>query len=905
PMLRQYLQIKEEHKDTILLFRLGDFYEMFFEDAEIASKLLGITLTARNKKNDNPVPLCGVPYHSVQPYIAKLLANGKKVAICDQVEDPKTAKGVVKREVTRIITPGVILDTDNLTAGQNNFLAAISKKDSQYGLAYIDISTGDFKTTEFDSLAALNSELVKIEAKEVLVPRSMCYYSNGTTSCHCERSEAISNGQLSTGDPRLPRLAASHGGQGHVPGTVRCTGPRDDKLSFPADMLITPLDDTRFDPDQVKDMHGATDTANDCPQALPAAGAIWHYLNYTIKDNISHIKEITPYKLNQFMTIDETTKRNLELSHTMMNHSRYGSLIWLLDKTNTAMGARRLRQWMHYPLLDPAEINERLDAVATIKDDFNLSSTLPELLKKVYDLERINAKIVTGNANGRDLVALKDSLRILPKLKTLLNDQKNHLAKIAADIDTAVDLADQIEAHIVDNPPISVRDGYLINEGISKELDELRGISRHGKEFIASLENKERSATGINSLKIKYNKVFGYYIEVTHTHKDKVPDYYIRKQTLVNAERYITPELKEYEEKVLGAEEKIKNIEYELFTELRRSIASNSARITQSANQLAILDALTSLALIANDYNYIKPIVNDGNTIDVKDGRHPIVERINPLERFVPNDVFMDNSADQFLIITGPNMAGKSTVMRQVALIVLMAQMGSFVPAKSATIGVVDRIFTRVGASDALIQGQSTFMVEMIETARILKEATQKSLILIDEIGRGTSTFDGVSIAWAVAEYLHDHIKAKTLFATHYHEMTDLKLTKDGIKNYNIAVKEWNDEIVFLRKLVIGATSRSYGIQVGRLAGLPQEVVDRAKEILANLEKGELNEVGQPKLATSSRGGQSLKTANADQLGLFHQAAPSEIVEKLQSVDTSVITPIEALNILHELKQKL
>ncbi len=790
-MLKQYWQIKSEIKDndTILFFRLGDFYEMFFDDAKIASEILDITLTSRNKNNPNPVPLCGVPFHAAEGYITKLLSSGKKVAICEQVEDPNLAKGIVRREVVKIITPGVLMEADNLVASQNNYLVAIAFNKGIFSLALCDVSTGDFRATVIKNIHHLAEEMSRIEPKEVLVARSF------------------------SGDQLFANLK-------QMLGTA----------------VITILDDPYFDP-----MPCGKIVSEEIPSdAYGAIGAIVGYLKATQKTKLDHIETVKPYSISEYMVVDETTKRNLELIKTLADGSHYGSLIWLLDKTRTAMGARTIRNWMFYPLLNIGAINERLDAVQTIKDDFKLSECLKRDLSTISDMERITARVVTGSSNARELVSLKDSLRVLPKIKDHLKDCTGCLGRIMEGIDPLTELDERIEKVLVNEPPLSVKDGGLIREGFSAELDELRGLSTSGKDFIARLEATERQRTGINSLKVRYNKVFGYYIEVTHTHAEKIPDNYIRKQTLVNAERFITPELKEYEEKVLGAEERIRQLEYELFSELRNFASSFAGRLAQTSDCIGRLDAIVSLTETANNNRYCRPSFSENGQIIITGGRHPVIEALNPATRFVPNDINLDMDKCRLMIITGPNMAGKSTVMRQTALISLMAQMGSFVPATEANLSVVDRIFTRVGASDNLIKGQSTFMVEMNETAAILKNATEKSLILIDEIGRGTSTYDGVSIAWAVAEYLHDNVKAKTLFATHYHELTDLAFAKSAVKNFNVAVKEWNDQIIFLRKLVEGGVNRSYGIQVARLAGIPQDIIARAKEILVKLEEGEM-----------------------------------------------------------------
>lgn len=783
-MLKQYLRIKTEieDKDTILFFRLGDFYEMFFEDALTASGILDITLTSRNKNDPNPVPLCGIPYHSAEPYIAKLISSGKKVAICEQVEDPKKAKGVVKREIVKIITPGVRTEPETLNASRNNYLAAAIPNDGGIAFAISDVSTGHFKAGFFHDIKEVEIELSRLEPSEIIIP-----------------------GAFSS-------------------------------LQIPANAVKTIVDNKYFNAANLP--RTFADGAD--PRSFSAVGAILSYVEKTQKSSLPYLKKAEPYRSSEFMVIDETAKRNLELCQTLADGSLQGSLIWLLGHTKTAMGARTLRRWMLYPLMDKNAINERLDGIADLIENADRRHILEDVLAHIADIERMTARITAGSANARELSALKSSLKNIPKLKFSLCGLKGILAKAEKHLDDCEELMQKIEDTLVDEPPLSIHDGGLIKQGVSKELDTLRAIATDGKGFIARLETTERQRTGINSLKVRYNRVFGYYIEVTHTHSEKIPSDYIRKQTLVNAERFITPELKEYEEKVTSAEERSKQAELELFNELRSYAANFADRLIRTAEAIGGLDTILSLAHVAGKNRYVRPSISENGEISITEGRHPIIEVLNPVERFVPNSLCLNDETCRMMMITGPNMAGKSTVMRQTALIVLMAQMGSFVPAKEASICMVDRIFTRVGASDNLIKGQSTFMVEMNETAAILKEATLKSLILIDEIGRGTSTYDGVSIAWAVAEYIYDMTKAKTLFATHYHELTDLSLEREGIQNYNVAVKEWGDKVIFLRKLVPGGADRSYGIQVARLAGLPDVVVKRAKEILSKLEIGEL-----------------------------------------------------------------
>lgn len=850
PMLQQYWQIRREFDDpnTILFFRLGDFYEMFFEDAEVASQLLDITLTSRNRNDPHPIPLCGVPYHSAAGYIAKLLEQGKKVAICEQVEDPKTAKGVVRREVTRLITPGAVLTEDALPARDSNYLAAICGEEHRYGLVLLDISTGEFRATQVQSIKALADELSRLEVREVVHPRTW----------DVAPIESVLQGRA-----------------------------------------VTPLDPAQFDAGQVPAIVGMARVTTECPAALPAVGAAWAYLSYIRRganDLRAHIGEITTYRTADYLILDEVAKRNLELTRTMAEGSRRGSLLWLLDRTATPMGARKLKQWLLFPLLDRPQIVARLDAVQQLADDVAMLQRVEAALKRVGDLERITGRIVAGEAHARDCTALRASLAELPGLVTALAASKGLLRAAHEGIDPLTDVQHDIAATLVDDPPLAIKDGGVIRTGAIPELDELRQLQQEGKGFIARLEATERERTGIASLKVRYNKVFGYYIEITHAHKDKIPPDYIRKQTLTNAERYITPELKTYEEKVLTAEERIRAIEYEAFCALRVRLAAAADRLKRTASFVAVIDVLASFADLAQTYHYCRPVLTDDPVLRIIDGRHPVIEQL-AIERFIPNDCCMNTDGDPMLVITGPNMAGKSTVMRQVALIVILAQMGSFVPAAEATIGLTDRIFTRVGATDNLARGHSTFMVEMSEAATILHEATARSLIVIDEIGRGTSTYDGVAIAWAIAEYLHDHVTARTLFATHFHELADLALTKTGVRNYTMAVKEWNDQIIFLRKLIPGAVNRSYGIQVAKLAGLPDAAIDRAKEVLGNLERGELNEVGQPSFAKHRAA-----PTDVGQLTLFHNPKGEAVLTALADLQLDTMTPLEALNTLHRLK---
>lgn len=866
PLMRQYLEIKADHQDAVLFFRLGDFYEMFMEDAVLASRVLGITLTSRNKGHADAVPLCGIPFHSSQGYIAKLVANGHKVAICEQVEDPKQAKGIVKREVVRVVTPGLVTDTETLEPKENNYLLAVAGTDNLFGVAHVDITTGEFRVTQVAGLAQIESELGSLRPREILFADS---------------EEGM---QL-----------------------------RDSLASVIDGMMVNLLPDWIFEADyaaeQLCTFFGVTGLQSfgcqDLPMAQQAASAALYYLQQTQKSELRHIRPLQTYHTRHFMVLDDSTRRNLELTATLQEGKKRGSLLGVLDRTVTAMGGRTLRHWVHYPLIDQQQILQRQGAVAELVEESLVRIEILEALDGVYDLERLNSKIAMASANAKDLSALRTSISRLPKIDDLLNHfSGSHLDELHKQLDLMPDLLETLETAIVDDPPFVLRDGGIIRDGYNEELDELRTISREGKGWIARLEQEERERTEIPTLKVKYNKVFGYFIEITNRNLDRIPEDYQRKQTLSNAERFITPKLKEYESKVLGAEERLVEIEYNLFQEIRLKISAEGRRIQQSANTLASIDALIALADLAHDRNYVRPDIDDSGVIHIEAGRHPVVEGMPLKEAFVPNDVELDNEKNQLLIITGPNMAGKSTFMRQVALITLMAQIGSFVPAEKARIGVVDRIFTRVGASDNLAKGESTFMVEMNETANILRHATNRSLVILDEIGRGTSTFDGVSIAWAVAEYLHDNknVAAKTLFATHYHELTDLALTRERVKNYNIAVKEWNDQIIFLRKIVTGGASRSYGIQVGRLAGLPDEVIRRAKEILHNLEAGEFGRSGEPRLGESRN---QPKKKPSSQLSLFSNDPDSDIRNRLNSADLSCMTPLEALNLLNELKELL
>lgn len=864
PAMRQYLEVKERYPDCIIFFRMGDFYEMFFEDAVTASRLLDITLTSRNKNREDAIPLCGFPYHASSSYIAKLIEKGFKVAVCEQIEDPKAAKGVVKREVTRVVTPGLVLDTENLDAKENNYLAALVVRGGRFALAFVDISTGEFRVAEAEDRDFFRAETAGLPIHEILVAEDL-------------RDDDLVRSFAGEGDHcRINRLPPGRFDPAAAVALLRDHFP-EEKLSG------IPLESH--------------------PAAAAAAGAVLAYMTETQRDRLDHVNELTRYESGAHLILDEVAKRNLELFATIAEGKKSGSLFHLLDETVTSLGARRLRWWLNHPLCDPVRIRERLAAVSEIREGNLLRESLRGILKEVYDLERLGSRIAVGLANGRDLAALRTSLLVLPRLREAIAGCEASLLRAIHDgIDEMPDLRVLVERAIVDEPPLTIREGGMIREGYDPELDQLIAIMRDGRQWIATLEEKERQRTGIGSLKVGFNSVFGYYIEVTKANTRLIPADYIRKQTLVNAERYINEELKGYEETVLNAEERRHAREYDLFVAIRGRIAEEICRIQRTAAQIADLDAVASLAEVAERYNYCCPSVDLEDTIAITDGRHPVVERQAGGTGFVPNDVLLDLEKNRFLIITGPNMAGKSTCIRQVALIVLMAQMGSFVPAARARIGVVDRIFTRIGAADNLARGQSTFMVEMNEVAAILRHATKRSLIILDEVGRGTSTFDGLSIAWATAEYIHDapSLGSRTLFATHYHELTELTATKEGVRNFNIAVREWGEKIIFLRKIMEGGTNRSYGIQVARLAGVPAEVVARAKEILRNLEKGELDEAGMPKIAR----GRKADRKNANQLSLFTGAGDG-VLEEIRGLDPMNLTPLDALHRISDWKARL
>jgi len=844
PLMKQYFSIKERHGDAILMFRLGDFYEMFGEDARVASKILQIALTSREKGKEEPIPMCGIPFFAAESYIAKLVKAGHKVAVCEQMEDAKEAKGIVQRDVVKVITPGTYTPEN---PKENNYIFSFMPEGRKHGVALVDISTGEFMVYETEK--PIEDELSRFEPKELLVPESLKanlhyaeilknYYTTTIDDWSFEFSEAY-------------RALLKHFGVSTLDG-YGCEG-----------------------------MHAA----------ISAAGALLAYIEDTQKEAI-RFKKISPLSQSSYMFLDAATQKNLELVRNMKGGTE-GTLLAVLDETLTPMGGRFLRNAILRPLVDSGEIENRLGAVEVLLSDYELVEMQRSNLRKIQDLERLASKVDNRSANPRDLIAIKHSLACLPLIKKTLVALHNHsLRSLGETLPDLHSLGALIDSAILENPPLSVRDGGILKDGYHQEVDGLRKVSVSGKDFIAEMEARERRKTGISSLKVGYNRVFGYYIEVTKTNLDLVPDYYMRKQTLVNGERFITPELKEYESKVLGSEERLKNLEYSLFQEILERVQGENTHLVSAGNTIAKIDFLISLAVVARRHNYAKPSIDDGPVIEIREGRHPVLERFL-MEQFISNDAHLDHEGDRLLIITGPNMAGKSTYMRQVALIVLMAQIGSFVPAAEARIGIVDRIFTRIGALDYLAKGQSTFMVEMIETANILHNASMRSLIILDEIGRGTSTFDGISIAWAVAEYIAGQIKARTLFATHYNELTELSFTLDGVKNYNILVKEWGDEIIFLRKISPGPADRSYGIQVARLAGLPDQVIGRAKDVLTNFEE-EITHAGKTRSLLGDFPVQG-------QMDLF-LAGLDPLLQDLIKLDMSRMTPKAALAKLQELK---
>ena len=864
PMMQHYLATKEKYKDCILFYRLGDFYEMFFDDAVNVSRELELTLTGKDCGQEQRAPMCGIPYHAAESYIAKLVQNGHKVAICEQLEDPKLAKGIVKRDVIRVVTPGTVTESNLLEEKRNNFIMSIFKKGIFFGIAVCDISTGDFYSAEIkeeNNFERLLDEISRYSPSEIIA-NEMLYDCGEEISKIKERFDVY----ISTEDEK--------------------------KFSEETEEIYMQYALSDDKGNIIKDLEKR-------PFAVAAINGLIKYIEDTQKTKLEHINKITIYTITKYMSLDINARRNLELTEKMRDKSKKGTLLWVLDKTATSMGGRLLRRWISDPLIDVKEINNRLEAVKEFKDDIILRGELSSSLKGVYDIERLAGKISYGSANARDLNSLKSSASKLPAIKNMLaNAKSGMLRKIYDDLDTLDDIFQLIDKAIVDEPPILITEGGIIKMGYSPEIDELKTAMIDGKTWLVQLEAREREETGIKGLKVGYNKVFGYYLEVTKSYLSQVPDRYIRKQTLTGGERYITEELKELESKVLGAEEKVVALEYKAFTEIREHIKSQIQRLQKSAMAVSQLDVLCSFAQVAEDFNYCMPEVDDSGIIDVKDGRHPVIEKMLPSGAFVANDTYLDKDSNRVSIITGPNMAGKSTYMRQVALITLMAQIGSFVPATSAHIGVVDKIFTRVGASDDLSMGQSTFMVEMMEVANILKEATANSLVVLDEIGRGTSTYDGLSIAWAVAEYIENKEKcgAKTLFATHYHELTQLEDTLEGVKNYSIAVKEKGEDIIFLRKIIPGGTDESYGVHVARLAGVPKAVTQRANEILKKIERKNV-------LVNKAQEKEDKKQVSG-QLDLYNFKL-AEIAHELDKVNVNELTPIEALNTLVKIKEEI
>lgn len=874
PMMQQYMETKKQYQDCILFYRLGDFYEMFFDDALAASKELEITLTGKACGLEERAPMCGIPYHAVEGYLTKLVSRGYKVAICEQVEDPRLAKGLVKRDVIRIVTPGTNLNVQSLEESKNNFLMCITYTPTRIGISVADVTTGDYYLTEVEDLRKLNDELMKYEPSEVI----------------CNEAFLVSG--FDVDDLR---------GRYHV--------------------SVNALEAHVFDDDGCKRVllrHFKVNSLiglgiEEFPVGMIAAGALLQYLYETQKTELAHFTHIYPYLTNKYMLLDSSTRRNLELAETLREKQKRGSLLWVLDKTKTAMGGRLLRSMIEQPLIDRAEMEKRLDAIEELNRDSVSRDEIREYLNPIYDLERLLSKVTYKTANPRDFIAFRNSLEMLPAIKKVLKGfEKEELAGIEKDIDGLEDIYQLILNSIEEEPPITIREGGMIRDGFDETIDMLRRAKHDGKQWLAELEEQDRERTGIKNLKIKYNKVFGYYFEVTNSYKDMVPEDYIRKQTLANAERYTTPRLKELEDTILNAEDKLTALEYDMFCKIRESIAMELERIQRTAKAIAKLDVYASLSLVSERNRYVRPKLNEKGVIDIKDGRHPVVEQMISNDLFIANDTFLDNGNHCISIITGPNMAGKSTYMRQTALIVLMAQIGCFVPAKSANIGIVDRIFTRVGASDDLASGQSTFMVEMNEVANILRNATANSLLILDEIGRGTSTFDGLSIAWAVIEHISNRklLGAKTLFATHYHELTELEGKMNNVNNYCIAVKECGDDIVFLRKIIKGGADKSYGIQVAKLAGVPDMVIDRAKEIVEQLTDNDIIERIQ-NIAVDVRGdGHAKKQPKLDevdlaQMSLFDTVTDEDVLKELMEVEVNSMSPLDALNTLYRLQNKL
>ena len=863
PMMQHYLDTKKDYKDSILFYRLGDFYEMFFDDAILASRELELTLTGKECGQEERAPMCGVPFHAAENYIARLISKGYKVAICEQMEDPKQAKGIVKREVIRVVTPGTVIESNLLDEKKNNYIMSVYKSGIYFGIAVCDVSTGDFRATqikETNNFSAALDEISRYSPAEIVV-NNLMYDTTEEIAKIRERFQIYISKQ------------------------------EDNKFSNNVEELTSKYNVVDESENKIE--------INDKTLCICAINGLLTYILETQKTNLDHINKIILYNNTKYMCLDINARRNLELTEKLRDKSKKGTLLWVLDKTSTSMGGRRLRRWINDPLLDIEKINKRLNSVKELKDNPILRGDIADLLKKVYDIERLVGKISYGNANARDLISLKNSVKQLPELKKIMSNTESTLLKeLYNELDILEDIYNIIDVAIVEEPPISVKEGGIIKKGYNEEIDKLKMATTDGKNWLIQLEANEREKTGIKGLKVGFNKVFGYYIEVTKSNISLVPDRYIRKQTLTNGERYVTEELKKLENELLGAEEKVINLEYNAFCEIREIIEKQLLRIQRTADIVATLDVLNSFAIVAEDMNYCMPIVDNSGIIDIKGGRHPVIEKILPSGEFVDNDTYLDKEDNRFSIITGPNMAGKSTYMRQVALITLMAQCGSFVPATFARLGVVDKIFTRIGASDDLSMGQSTFMVEMMEVATILKEATQNSLVILDEIGRGTSTYDGLSIAWVVAEYMSDKEKcgAKTLFATHYHELIGLEQKIQGVKNYSIAVKEKGEDIIFLRKIVAGGTDESYGVHVAKLAGVPQTVTKRSNEILRTLERKSI-------LGSKEQEKENKKVAEG-QLDMYNYKL-AEIAHEIDKIDLNSLTPIDALNTLVKIKDKM
>ena len=865
PMMQKYLETKEQYNDCILFYRLGDFYEMFFDDAILVSRELEITLTGKDCGLEERAPMAGIPHHAAENYIARLVSKGYKVAICEQLEDPKTTKGIVKRGVIKVVTPGTVVESNMLEERKNNYIMSICKAGLYFGIAVSDISTGEFYSTEIketNNFSLLMDEISRYSPAEI-----------------------VANKMMNESEAEILKI----------------------KTRFP-EVYITSCDESYFSEDVSKTVQNfrlVDSKGNDIEKAddkllsIASINALKEYITSTQMTDLSHINKVVIYSVSKYMSLDINARRNLEITEKLRDRSKKGTLLWVLDKTSTSMGGRLLRRWLNDPLIDETEINKRLGAVEELKNDIMLRGEVIENLKKVYDIERLAGKMAYGNGTPRDMITLKNSLSRLPDIRQVLqNVNSEYLKEIYQNIDELKDIHELIEKSIVDDPPMTTKDGGYIKLGYDENIDTLKHATTDGKSWLMKLEADEKEKTGIKSLKIGFNKVFGYYIEVTNLYKDMVPDTYIRKQTLTNGERYITEELKNMENQILGAEEKVIKLELEAFRQIREEIAGNVKRMQKTAEAISSLDVLTSFAQVAEEMNYCKPTINKDGILNIKEGRHPVIEKMLSSGEFVSNDTYLDTDQNRLAIITGPNMAGKSTYMRQVALITLMAQVGSFVPATEATIGVVDKIFTRVGASDDLSMGQSTFMVEMMEVASILKEATKNSLVILDEIGRGTSTYDGLSIAWAVAEYIADKEKcgAKTLFATHYHEMTTLEKEGNGIKNYSIAVKEKGEDIIFLRKIVEGGTDESYGVHVAKLAGVPKDVTKRANEILKSLERKSVLKDKKPEKED--------KKKVEGQFDMFNYKL-AEVAHELDMVNLNELTPIDALNTLVRIKEKM